>query len=567
MNIPRPEYPRPEFVRASWQNLNGEWAFEIDNGKSGRERELYKDYKKLSAKIIVPFCPESTLSGIGNTEFMECVWYSRSFNIPKEWKGDKRITLLHIGACDYRTQIWINGKNAGVHHGGYSPFSIDITDFIEQGENIIYVCAEDDLRSNKQPAGKQSRKYFSQGCSYTRTTGIWQTVWLENLPDTYIENTKYTPDISTATLYITAKCKNSNGKRLSATAYYQGNKMGIAEGIVSGGIARLTLKLSELWLWAPGTPNLYDLELVLGDDRVSSYFGMRSIAYENGKILINNTPVFQRLVLDQGFYPEGIYTAPSDEALQADIIRSLDMGFNGARLHQKVFEPRFLYHCDKLGYIVWGEHASWGLDISVPEAWRGFIPEWLEILKRDYNHPAIVGWCPLNETQNNQDPEFLRALANITRAFDDTRLYIDASGWVHVEGLSDILDTHDYEQDPAVFKAKYDLLAEGKDIALNEHNILAKPTFISEYGGIWWSDKDSSGWGYGTRPATIEEYISRYKQLTETLLCNPKICAFCYTQLTDVEQEVNGLYTYDRRPKADPAIFYAINTRKAAIER
>ncbi len=550
-SIPRPEYPRPQMARKEWMNLNGEWQFCLDQGRSGRERGLH-EAASLPDTIVVPFCPESRLSGIGHTDFIACVWYKRTVSLPGEWTGSGRKTLLHIGACDYETQVWVNGQSVGTHTGGYISFSFDITAALKPGENQITICATDTLRTQEQPSGKQSHAYGSYGCFYTRTTGIWQTVWLENVPEAYIARLKYTPDIETGTLWIEAVCENAHGRALRAEARFAGEPMGQAQGTVSGRVARVALKLQKTILWSTDSPALYDLALTLGEDSVESYFGMRSIAFDGGKLLLNGKPLFQRLVLDQGFYPDGIYTAPSDAALEGDIRLSMDMGFNGARLHEKIFEERFLYHCDRLGYLVWGEHANWGLDISRPAAWRNFLPEWLEELERDVNHPALIGWCPLNETQENQDNDFVRFLVNVTRAYDPTRPVLDASGWTHVDGLCGALtDCHNYEQDPEKFAAQID--ANGY------------PMFVSEFGGIRWSD-DAGGWGYGEGPKSEAEFLSRYEGLVKALLSRPGVYAFCYTQLTDVEQEQNGLYTYDRKPKFDPAIVRAINTARAAIE-
>ncbi len=567
--IARPEYPRPQFERKNWINLNGEWQFEIDCGRSGRERKLY-EAETLATKINVPFCPESKLSGIHNVDFMESVWYKRAMDIPADWvEGGKR-TILNIGACDFATEVWVNGQYIGKHIGGYVSFAMDITKAVKAGENTIVINALDMVRTMNQPGGKQSRLYYSHGCDYTRTTGIWQTVWLENVPNHYIKRTKYRPSLENESLYIEAVCENADGKTLTAKATFDGKTVGEASAIVTNKTVMLQIKLSEMHLWGVGDGQLYDLTLDLDGDTVYSYFGMRKVEYKNGKTYINGKVVYQRLILDQGFYPDGIYTAPTEQDLIDDIQRSLDMGFNGARLHQKVFEPRFLYHCDRMGYIVWGEHANWGLDISRFEAWRGFMPEWQEILERDFNHPAIIGWCPLNETQQNQNRDFVKALADMTRSYDPDRMYIDASGWTHQDDITDILDVHDYEQDPAVFREHYLPLEKGEPVVFNRYKQGGLPTFMSEFGGIWWNPKDlENGWGYGgvtSRPKSEEEFIERYRGLVTAMLENKAMCAFCYTQLTDVEQEVNGLYTYDRKAKFPPEIIKAINTQKAAIE-
>lgn len=564
MDIPRPEYPRPQLRRDEWISLNGVWEYEADRAVSGRERGLYKA-DSLTQKITVPFCRESVLSGIGDTDFCDCVWYRRTVTLPDGWRRCGRRVLLHIGACDWKTEVWINGVSAGTHIGGYVSFSFDITDLLTDGGQVITVCAEDRVRSRVQPAGKQSQRYASYGCSYTRTTGIWQTVWLESVPAAHICSLKYYPDITASRLTVEARCTGADGIELRAAASYEGREVGEGGATVNGGVCVFDIRLNELQLWEVGAGRLYDLRLTLGEDSADSYFGMRNIALEDGIMLLNGKRVFQRLVLDQGFYPDGIYTAPSDAALVADIQRSLDCGFNGARLHQKIFEPRFLYHCDRMGYIVWGEHANWGLDISRPEAWRGFLPEWLEALGRDFNHPSVIGWCPLNETQGNQDTEFVKMLASLTRAYDPTRLYIDASGWAHVAGVTDIMDFHDYDQNPVSFRERYERVAAGEPLDTKPNPFPILPTFMSEYGGIRWAP-DREGWGYGEAPKTEEEFIERFRGLTDALLDNPRMGGLCYTQLTDVEQEVNGLYTYDRKPKFPPEVFKEILSRRAAAE-
>jgi len=567
--IARPEYPRPQFERKNWMNLNGEWQFEIDHGRSGKQRKFFKD-GEFTQKINVPFCPESKLSGLSHVDFMECVWYKRTVEISADWAAEGRRTILNVGACDYETEVWVNGQYIDRHIGGYISFAMDITKAVVAGENTIVICATDLLRSQTQPGGKQCRQYHSIGCSYTRTTGIWQTVWLENVPDHYIKRTKYRPSLDNESLFIEAVCENADGKTLTATASFDGKVVGTASTKVTNKVAALEVKLSEMHLWSVGDGQLYDLVLDLEGDVVDSYFGMRKVEYKNGKTYINGKVVYQRLILDQGFYPDGIYTAPTEQDLIDDITRSMDMGFNGARLHQKIFEPLFLYHCDRLGYIVWGEHANWGLDISRFESFRSFIPEWQESLERDFNHPAIIGWCPLNETQQNQNRDFVKLVADMTRSYDPDRLYIDASGWTHQDNLTDILDIHDYEQDPAKFREHYLPLEEGKPVVFNHYKQGGLPTFMSEFGGIWWDPSNPDrGWGYGGvagRPQSVEEFIERYRGLVTAMLENKGICAFCYTQLTDVEQEVNGLYTYDRKPKFPVDVIREINTQKAAIE-
>lgn len=567
MTIPRSEHPDPQFQRKDWLNLNGEWDFEFDFGNSGLSAGvLEKD--EWSRKINVPFCPESKLSGIEYTDFIAAVWYRKSVTVT-EAQLEGRV-LIHFGAVDYETYLYVNGEEAGYHKGGYTSFTFDITEFLTAGENVIAVNARDDVRDPLVPRGKQSELYNSHGCDYTRTTGIWQTVWLEFVPKAYVKSFKIFPDTVNATLGVSAVVEGEGA--FKAEAFYDGRLVGsfekTAAGFVSGDI-----KLSETHLWEVGCGRLYDLKITFGGDEISSYFGLRDIRIDGYKVLINGKSVFQRLVLDQGFYADGIYTAPSDEALEKDIRLSLAVGFNGARLHQKVFEPRFLYHCDRLGYIVWGEFGNWGLDYSRDGALEAMLPQWCESVARDFNHPAIVGWCPFNETWDRdgrkQNDELLRIIYRVTKQLDETRPCIDTSGNFHVE--TDIFDVHDYEQKVEIFKGNYDrLMTEG---VLFEHfpdrqeYDGKKPAFVSEYGGIQWSlGSRGDAWGYGNAPKSEQEFIDRYKGLTDALLDNERMFGFCYTQLYDIEQEQNGLYYYDRSPKFDPELFRRINSRKAAIE-
>ena len=567
--IPRPEHPQPQMERSAWRSLNGAWQFAFDFGRSGLDRH-FERRDALDTTITVPFCPESVLSGVHYTDFIPAVWYARAFTLtPEELSGR---VLLHFGAVDYEAHVFVNGEPAGTHRGGYTSFCFDITDLCRAGENRLSVYAEDDNRSGKQPHGKQCESFDSQGCDYTRTTGIWQTVWLEFVPETYIQSVQYYSNITEGTLLVQAKLCGAG--TFTVQASFEGRPCGEASARAENGFAAVTLPLSELHLWDVGRGNLYDLTLTFGGDSVKSYAGMREVRIEGRSVLLNGRPVFQRLVLDQGFYPDGIYTAPDDSALVRDIELSLAAGFNGARLHQKVFEPRFLYHCDRLGYLAWGEMANWGLDYSDPAALEAFLGEWLDAVDRDFNHPSIVGWCPFNETWDREGRRQLDSLLamvyRVTKQLDPTRPCIDTSGNFHV--VTDIYDVHDYEQDPASFAAHYEAFRTGGAFydaqAARQQYDGKKPMFVSEYGGIKWNPQGDveKAWGYGDGPATEEAFIERYRGLTEALLSNPNMFGFCYTQLYDVEQETNGLYTYSREPKFDMAVFHAINTQPAACE-
>ena len=578
-NIPRGEHPRPQWLRQSWQSLNGTWDFAFDFGVSGEARGMAAG-GEYPLKITVPFCPESRLSGIGHTDFIPAVWYRRTITVDDPGKGR---TILHFGAVDYLTKIWVNGQLCGTHKGGYTAFEVDITKALRPGENTLVVYAEDDLRSGRQPFGKQCHLYHSAGCSYTRTTGIWQSVWMEFVPDKYLADAKMTPHAADGAVEISVRLsESSGGDILKLTAFYNGKAVGSTQATFTGTRAAARLAVDEIHLWDVGKPELYDLTLELIDrasgetlDRVSSYFALRDIAFDRKGLTINGKPVFMRLILDQGFNPEGIYTAPTAEFLKKDIELTMALGFNGARFHQRVFEDLSLYYADSLGYLVWVEQGS-GIPMGSAQAIEDFLPEWLEIVKQHYNHPCVIGWCPLNETYHEMalDPETHRILYRVTKELDDYRPVIDASGGVHYD--TDMFDVHDYEQDPAKLAADLERMKEEPDyfhspipryrgkapIRIEEYK--GQPYWVSEYGGTFWNPAVQGGWGYGDAPRSEEEFAARYEGLTHVLLSHPRICGFCYAQLTDIEQEQNGLYFYDRSRKFADQVYDRI--RKANLE-
>ena len=571
--IPRPEHPRPQFVRDSWVNLNGAWEFAFDHGDTGEAQGMHLENAAYPLSIQVPFCPESSLSGVEYKDFMAAVWYRRVVTLTDDQCAGR--IFLRFGAADYRTTVYVNGKKVDTHVGGFSSFGMEITKFVTPGENVIVVQCQDDTRSGRQPVGKQCPHYASEGCLYTRTTGIWQTVWLEFTPRTYIDSVRITPDERNRQVSFAAKVDGcTKDTVIKAQISKDGRIVGGACARPTPGLTSFIADVSEAELWEPGKPVLYDVTFTLeqnGDvtDRASSYFGFRTIEIVGDKFLINGKAVFQRTVLDQGFYPDGIYTAPSDEALKADIELSMAVGFNGARLHQKVFEERFLYWADQLGYLVWGEHASWGLDITGAEGLANFLPEWMEIIKRDVNHPAIIGWCPFNETNHLQDKRVLRTVWQATKDYDPSRPCIDTSGYCHV--VTDVYDDHDYDQNPETFRQRHlDPYGDGASRFNRQYcPYLGQPYFLSEFGGTWWAPGREDGWGYGNQPKTEDEVITRMEGLFAALLDNPKICGYCYTQLTDVEQEQNGVYTYSRGKKFSDenyARIRAAQLRKAAYE-
>jgi beta-galactosidase/beta-glucuronidase len=599
MSTPRAEYPRPQFERSAWLCLNGEWQFEIDSGDSGLERGLLQ--RELQERILVPFCPESPLSGIGNKDFMLAVWYRRTVTIPDEWKGQR--ILLHFQAVDYDTTVWVDGVEVGRHRGGFTPFTFDLG--LTTGTKTIIVRARDDYRPS-QPRGKQSQRYEDWTCFYTRTTGIWQTVWLEPVPETSLRRPRITPDLANSKFHLEQPLSNNTpGLRLQAVLSDQAGIVTEAECAADLDLApRLDLPIlgERRRLWSPEDPHLYDLVISLLDrdgnvvDTAKSYAGLRGVSIDGQAIKINGRPVFQRLVLDQGYYPDGVLTAPDDEALRHDIEMGFAAGFNGARLHQKVFEERFLYHADRMGYLVWGEFPDWGSEDRVPSHDNDqtfgstYVAQWLEELERDYSHPALIGWCGLNETRYERHgnittlDDITRAMFLAAKAMDTTRPVLDASGYAHRVPESDVYDSHDYLtgadfwKDFEHFQKRHAYVGEGKAFA-NQHAghpmslpYNNQPYFVSEFGGIWWEGDENPrnhhmGWGYGKSPDSIEEFYKRFQALCDTLLDNPSMFGYCYTQLTDVSIEQNGIYTFDRRSKFNLTRLRSIQERTAAIEK
>jgi hypothetical protein len=574
--IPRPEHPRPDLCRDNWMTLNGPWQFEIDKEADGDTRGLTYG-TDLHSKIIVPFCPESKLSGLGygNTLRLKDVWYRRKFELPIAMQG-KRVRI-HFGGVDYRSWVYVNGQLAGTHVGENVGFSFEISKFLKEGTNEVVVKVLDDMWSGLQPCGKQC---FDQSwsCFYTRTTGIWQSVWLEAVGSSFVENISVVPDPDNARVLIDAKI-DGHDKELSlkAEAFADGELVGSAKSL-GPWQNQLVLDLKKKTLWEPGKPFLYDLKLTLSSgmhklDELTSYFGLRKLSIDGRKILINGKPVFQRLILDQGFYPDGIWTAPSDADLKKDIERSMACGYNGARLHQKVFEPRFLYWADKLGYMVWGEYPNAGYG-NQREGFSAVDNEWTEILLQDRNHPAIVGWCAFNENFEGSG-ELQQMIWHITKAIDPTRPALEASGWMHTLPNPEVRDSHDYTGEPEHLRKHwlnyFAAAPEGPYPPARYFNPSSSnadrgvPFMISEIGGIGWATE--GGWSYGNGPKTLDEFYVRYKGTIDAMLDNPNLFGFCYTQLTDIEQERNGLYYYDRRPKFDVQKLHAITSRQAAYER
>jgi len=587
-DLPRPEHPRPSVVRDTWLNLNGWWTFEQDHGDSGLERGLLT--RELKGRIQVPFCMESRLSGIGDTDRCLAVWYRREVEVPRAWTG--RQVVLHLQAADHDTTVWVNGVEAGRHRGGMTPIDLPLHG-IKPGERVsITVRCRDDWTS-PQPRGKQSTAVLSAGCNYTRTTGIWQTVWLEGVAPAHLRRPRIWPDLANHRYRcVLPVSPQADGSIVEAELVRDGRVLARARCAVGGDLAPcldLVVPEGEVRLWQPGSPHLDDIVLRLTSaggsvlDEVRTYAGLRGCGMRGLALTLNGRPRFQRLVLDQGYYPDGILTAPDDAALVRDIELSLAVGFDGARLHQKVFEERFLYHADRLGYLVWGEFSDWGQEGIAPGVWGATFPaQWTEALERDLSHPSIIGWCPVNESGPGRGERIdavedaTTAMYRLTKLADPSRPVIDASGWTHRVDGADVFDSHDYEQDVATFAAKHAKTAQGtvNSWAWNTPSggmgnvpYRGQPYLVSEFGGALWDPAAATpGWGYGNAPKSEDEFQTRFAGLCRALLENPGIAGYCYTQLTDVEQEKNGLYRYDRSTKLDVARLHAAQRVPAAID-
>jgi len=605
--VPRPEHPRPQLTRPQWATLNGTWEFEVDGGDSGFERGLV-EAAELRDVIVVPFAPESEASGIRVTDFLEAVWYARWVEVPAQWSPGR--VLLHFGAVDHDATIWVDGHEVLRHRGGFGSFTADISDHAQPGSRVRVVVRARDSRHARQARGKQATWYQSSDALYTRTTGIWQSVWLEGVAQTYVKRLRVTPHLAAGALSVEVSLSaNRAGHRLVVEltdgdgAVVQGS-VGADRDLAPA--VHLTLPPERVRPWSPSDPHLYGLKVSLVDaegrtvDTVDSYAGLRSISIDGRRLLLNGEPVFQRLVLDQGYWPETLMTAPSDAALVRDIELGMEAGFNGARLHQKPFEERYLYHADRLGYLVWGEFGDWGVrglgatgDNQQPTA--SFVTQWLEVLHRDINHPAIIGWCPMNETDQVLHDritvldDVMLGMFLATKLADPTRPVIDSSGYSHRVLATDVYDSHSYEQDPEAFAIQmrglasddpYVNVAQHPEGATISQPYGGQPYFVSEFGGVWWDpnaiaehggagkdgDDPFESWGYGENVRDEEGFHHRFEGLTGVLLEDPEMFGYCYTQLTDVLQEKNGIYRYDRSRKLDVERVRKAQMRPAAYE-
>lgn len=581
--LARNEYPRPQFKRKEWVNLNGEWEFQFDDANLG-EKESWFSNRPLAQKINVPFTYECEASGIGIQEFHPNLWYKRNFSLPKSLNGKRAI--LHFQASDYKTKVWVDGSFIGEHKGGYSAFSFDITDKLADVEEHVVVVKVEDSQSCHQPRGKQRWIDKNFGCWYVQTTGIWQTVWVEIVPEISIQHVKMTPNIDDNSIEMEyfVHVKPEEEILLETTISFQNQlvrktKIKIDREHVKASI-NLLQEIHEwkIHLWSPNNPNLYDVEFTLYKndeviDSVKSYFGMRKISIYNGNVLLNNVPLYQKLILDQGYWPESYLTPPSEEALIKDIELMKEMGYNGVRKHQKIEDPLFLYRCDKKGLLVWSEMAA-TYEFS-DEAVDCITKEWLDIVQQHYNHPSIVTWVPFNESwgvrnifQDRKQQQFTEAIYYLTKSIDSMRPVIVNDGWEHT--ISDIITLHDYESSGKRFLERYrdkdmitnNMIAHNQDkfCMAEGYEYKGQPIIISEFGGVAFATDE--GWGYGEQVQSEEAFFDRVESITRAIQETPYVCGYCYTQLTDVQQEVNGFLTETREPKVSLKRINEINGLK-----
>lgn len=595
VNIPRPEHPRPDFMRETFLNLNGTWQFAFDDKDEGVAAGWMNPGHALPLQIVVPFAYQTKASGLGPTdEIHPVIWYRRSFTVPAEMAG-KRV-LLRFGAVDFACTVYVNGRQMGQHKGGYTPFAIDITTALVEGENDLCVRVQDDPDCT-QPRGKQYWSEGLMGCWYTPVSGIWQTVYLEAVGEYGIKYIHITPDIDNHmfTAEIALDKRPTCPLDLELTVTFEGKLKRKVRVNCGDRITRVPVDLivkadlDPIYIWQPGAPFLYDLKVrVLKDDAavdtVDTYFGMRKVELKEGRVYLNNNPLYQRLILDQGYWPDTNITPPSDEAIKLDLQYTLDFGYNGARKHQKLEDPRYYYWADKMGVLVWGELPS-PYDFT-DDTVRNLAETMMDFIDRDFNHPSIITWVPLNESwgvrniyTDKRQQSAGRMLYHMTKAADGTRLCSSNDGWEQV--TTDICGLHDYADEKDVMAAHFADRAEIEKHSCDWRAAYAQgeiPTgkeafLVTEYGGIAFQNIGIQGemggmstWGYGNKVTDEEAFFARFAGVTEAIRNIPFCQGFCYTQLTDVMQEINGVLTPDRKPKMDVKRFRELNTGSKAKE-
>lgn len=587
-------HPRPQLMRPLWLDLRGAWDFTYDDDGQGIDEGWYERADVYTRFIQVPFPPESSASGIGDSSFHPVMWYRRTFQVPCEYAG-KRL-ILHCGAVDYRASVWVNGQHVITHEGGQTPFSADITSALLSGPNqVIVIRAEDMPLDLAQPRGKQDWHEHPHSIWYHRTSGIWQPVWIEPVAPTHITGVRWTPDLEGGVLGLGIDLQRRDHGTVRVRVRLSMHDVVMADDVyaVQGTEVQREISLNQgdmmnrdRLAWSPDHPNLVDATITLMEgetgyeviDEVQSYVGLRSVSLADGRFLLNGRPYYLRMALEQGYWPETHLAAPGDEDMRREVELAKSLGFNGVRIHQKVEDPRFLYWCDRLGLLVWGEMANAYVFSRI--AMERLTREWLDVLERDYSHPCIVAWVPLNESWGVPDVSrdaaqrhFVQSLYHLTKAFDQTRPVIGNDGWEHL--LSDIYSVHDYTFDAQILLERYgtpesvertlcDVKIASHALTLPGSRHTSEPIMVTEFGGISYRpDPDVPWFGYGT-VASSDDFLDRYGKLVDAILESPVIVGFCYTQLTDTEQETNGLLTSHREPKLDPAAIRAITGRSSA---
>jgi hypothetical protein len=575
-------YPRPQLVREHWQSLNGQWKFAYDDERKYRRPS---DPIPWAHEITVPYPPESTASGIGDRGFHQACWYQREFDIAAE--GQR--VLIHFGAVDYRARVWVNGHRVADHEGGHSSFHADITDYLKDAtRHTVTVYVEDDPHDLAKPRGKQDWQLEPHSIWYPRTTGIWQQVWIERVPRTYLQKLRWTPhfegfeigcdtyvagDDAEEDLFVEVKIRHGN--KMLADDYYK----------IIGGEASRKIALSDPGiddsrnelLWSPEHPRLLDVDITLRHkdrvlDKVKSYTALRSVAINRDRFMLNGRPYHLKLVLDQGYWPDTLLAAPDDDALRKDVELAKAMGFNGVRKHQKVEDPRYLYWADRLGLLVWEEMPS--TYRFTPQSINRLVREWSEVIERDYSHPCIIVWVPFNEswgvpnlTSMQAHRNAVEALYHLTRTFDSTRPVIGNDGWE--ASATDLLGIHDYDGDPERLAARYSVNPQelfdrrrpgGRILTLDGYPHRGQPIILTEFGGITYAKVQEAGvkdvWGYSLADSD-QDFHQSYRRLLEVVSETPLFSGFCYTQFADTFQEANGLLTADRTPKLPLEQIYA----------
>lgn len=571
-------YPRPQLVRAAWTSLDGPWQFAFDDEDRGLRERWHAAGVVLDREIVVPFAPESAASGIADTGYHPVVWYRRTLRVAAR-AGHR--TLLHLGAVDHEADVWVDGQHVGRHEGGYTAFTLDLTDALADGdEHDLVVRAHDDPTDPSLPRGKQDWELEPHVVWYRRSTGIWRTVWLEEVPDQHVVDLAWSVDLAAARVVASLDLASppEPGTTVSVELRHGGRLLGAGTAAALGGHVTVAVDVPVLrngqarepLLWSPENPVLVDAAIAVAvdgtpTDDVASYVGLRTVTVRDGHFQLNGRPYPVRAVLDQGYWPDTLYTPPDVDAMRREVVLMRDLGFNAARVHQKVEDPRLLAWADRLGLLLWAEMPS--AYAHTPATARRIVAEWLEAVRQQRNHPSVVTWVPLNESWGVQDlasdpaqQAFARALAEVTRAVDPSRPVISNDGWEHPG--SDIIGVHDYEGDGAALAAAYggdDARARvlsgagpaGRRLLVGGARDEGQPLMLTEFGGIDFQPGQArdDGWGY-TSARDEDDWVDRLTALYDAVRASSVLVGSCYTQLTDTAQETNGLCTADRRPKA-----------------